>query len=148
MWVQLLQGVPLTNNMCLDINYKKVEPTNKEKWVWKVFRLGVVDPKQLFGTVVHTKFRRGVWLTARYTSANYYGGGFHAYTTQEAKRKASNDLRIVLRVKVKGIVVRGKQNGYRAVVAKQLFIPKQTVGFVYKCQDSARRGYVNPAVKF
>ena len=120
--------------MCLDTVTRVIDyPTDKEVWAWKVF--AVIGGKLDFPIHrLNNPPRTGVWLKAKRELSTWilnldYSPGFHCYRTrQEAKRSFLLDgpgVR-VLKVRVRRIYVFGTQDEAKALVARELFIPKES----------------------
>lgn len=119
--------------MCLsqvDKVYKN--PLKKVIKAWKGFSRYYNDPATVCLPMHSYKnsriIPRGKWIKAVGTKIHYsgylkpktYPAGFHITAT----KAGANYFGRPIRIKVRGIVVVGKQSGYKVFVAKEIYVPK------------------------
>ena len=114
--------------MCLGSVDKTIKVTKGVGW--KCF-LGTED--KLEGLCTHSEqpFKQGVWITDP-SSGKLYGGyetGYHMYRTKGACERAGWRYNSIRRVDFRSVTATGTNSGFRAVVAREIYIhPKETKG--------------------
>ena len=119
--------------MCLyTISAVYEKPTNKVEEVYKAFyysTAGIIRfPMQGgYPTIGKWMKAKGPRLPVKYGNIDgsiTYPSGFHAYVSERACKEAWGDAsRLILKVKFRKVVARGKQDGL-CIVAKEMYIPK------------------------
>jgi hypothetical protein len=114
--------------MCLShITKQYRKPTKQIETGWKGFYTVADTNKVLITPIKDRRITTGVWVKdkARGTlvasfSRTRYPKGFHISKT----RKGANAWGIPVKVRFRGVVARGKQNGCVTVVAREILILK------------------------
>ena len=111
--------------MCLDIVGKTLKGRSKTVKVgYKVFSGNAANPSFKFRSL-NNRFLvpMSEWLTAHSIDLDGYLSGFHIFI----KRADAAQYRqgVVLKVKYKGVLAIGRQEVFKTVVAKHMYVPKK-----------------------
>jgi len=123
--------------MCLDVltkRYKK--PSTKEVVGYKMFEYaGDKIHFPYYGLHGRKEVPRGRWLESSYekirfdwvgpaSDVNCYPSGFHVFAKKSDAIARACSYRKVVKVRLRGIVAKGKENGRGVIVAREMFVPK------------------------
>lgn len=111
--------------MCLS-KVRKVynPPLQKEFTAYKVFDLTALNDSGIKPLFNIFKFKFNQWQQAIDCKGdNGYPIGFHCYATKKVLSHKNLSGRVVLKVKIRGILARGLQDNCSVIVAKEMFIP-------------------------
>jgi len=120
--------------MCLDfVSNRYAGRDRKEIEAWKVIR---PEKGGKFSFPCYGPFRskRNTWLTAEVVdveniTGQHYNCGFHCFETKEGAQNWANNRHNVeiVKVKVKGILARGRQRNHSCIVARHILVPKSKI---------------------
>lgn len=137
--------------MCLDKITKLYNPPLGERKAWGVFRVGTplfVSSITLYTPIKHMHIPMDTWIKAEYDDSlyddddflycHYYRVGFHRFINKNNSRHwlvrklqdnhhYINSWRIYIPVKIRGIRIRGLEDGYPVYVADEMYVAKTDV---------------------